>query len=328
MKDIITFGAASWDIFLGEAESCVVQNGAESSKNICFSLGSKVEIKDIYFSTGGGGTNTAVGFAVQGFKTAYCGKVGKDIAGSEVIKDLKKFKVDCSLISKTDKKPTNHSVIINVSSEGDRTILVYRGASDFLSAEEIPWKKIKSKWFYVAPFSVKSIETIEAIADFAKKNNIKIAFNPSISQIIENPHFIYRIIKKIDVLILNQEEASSLVKIPYSEEGEIFQKIDEICDGVAVMTKGSKGATVSDGRFVYAASAPEVGIVDKTGAGDSFASGFISNFMRTSGDIEKSLALGIANSISCIQDIGAKTGLLSQKAGLGNMDIEIKKQKL
>ena len=55
----------------------------------CFPLGSKIEVKEIVMTTGGG-TNTAVTFGRQGFKTACVGVVGNDVIGEEVLAELKK----------------------------------------------------------------------------------------------------------------------------------------------------------------------------------------------------------------------------------------------
>jgi len=53
--------------------------------------------------------------------------------------------------------------------------------------------------------------------------------------------------------------------------------------------------------------------VDRTGAGDSFGSGFVSGLIRFEGDIENAIQLGIANANSCLQEQGAKNGLLEKK---------------
>jgi sugar/nucleoside kinase (ribokinase family) len=83
---------------------------------------------------------------------------------------------------KKKEKKTNTSIIIS-SSGGDRTILVYRGASDILSGKDIPWKKIKkTKWIYLAPLAGALCDTFEEIVNFASENKIKIAVNPSIQQ--------------------------------------------------------------------------------------------------------------------------------------------------
>lgn len=325
MFDIITFGSATFDVFLRPKKFEIVKDKKFiTGKGICFNLGSKVNIEDIYFSSGGGGTNTAVTFAKQGFKVAYCGTVGDDIFGKEVIEELEKFGVDCQFISKTKLKATNFSVILNSSLKTDRTILVYRGASEILDEKDIPWQRLKAKWFYLAPFSGKLCKLTPDIVNFARKNKIKVAFNPGNSQFFLPKKTIEGIIKKVDVLILNQEEASLLTKIPYQKEKAIFSKIDEICPGIAIITKGPKGIVASDGIYIYRSGVPNTKVVDRTGAGDSFASGFISGFIRE-GNIEYAIQLGTANATYCLKKIGAKNGLLKKGEKFGKVNVKINK---
>ena len=86
--DIVTFGSASWDVFLKSKSISVAKSKKfVSGEGICFNLGSKIEMDSICFNSGGGGTNAAATFVNQGFKTAYIGMVGQDLAGEEIIKD-------------------------------------------------------------------------------------------------------------------------------------------------------------------------------------------------------------------------------------------------
>lgn len=313
MFDVITFGSATRDIFLRPKKLKIITNKKfVTGKGICFNLGSKVGVEDIYLFSGGGGTNTVVTFSKQGFKTAYCATVGDDISGQEIIKELKKLRVSCQFVLKTKLKPTNHSVILNSGSKTDRTILVYRGASELLGKKDIPWKKLKTKWFYLAPLSGKLCNITEDIINLVYKNKIKIAFNPGNCQLALPPKTLKRILKKVDVLILNQEEASLLTKIPFQKEKKIFEKIDELCPGIAIMTKGVNGVVVSDGKELYRAKTPKIKVVDRTGAGDSFGSGFVSGLMKSKGNIEYAIQLGLANSASCLKKWGAKNGLLKK----------------
>ena len=208
-------------------------------------------------------------------------------------------------------KPTNHSIIFNLSQK-DRTIIAYRGASELLAREDIPWDKMGSRWFYLAPLSGLACETSKSIINFAKEKEIKIAFNPGTFQISLPGKILSEILSKIDILILNQEEASFLTKIPFIKEKEIFEKIDKMCPGIAIMTKGAKGVVASDGRYFYSANVLKTKVVDKTGAGDSFGAGFVSGFIKANGDIGYAMQLGIANSASCLQQWGAKNGLLGE----------------
>ncbi|MFA5355670.1 MAG: carbohydrate kinase family protein [Candidatus Paceibacterota bacterium] len=310
--DIITFGSATRDIFLRSDDFLVVgQKKFVTGKGLCLSLGSKIDIDEIHFLTGGGGTNTAAGFSNQGFKTAFCGMVGEEAAGEEIIKELKSFKVNTDFILKTRKKPTNYSVILS-SGIRERTILTYRGASGELTDKDIPWLKLDSKWIYLAPLSGEMSNLSEKIVNFAKRKGIKVAMNPGSSQLSLPKETLGRILRKVDVLLLNQEEAAILTKIPYENEIGIFKKLDEMVHGICVMTKGPKGAVASDGESLYSADILKVKAFDWTGAGDSFASGFLSGFIRFKGSIEGAMQLGIANSASCLTELGAKKGLLKK----------------
>lgn len=316
MYDIITFGSGTRDIYLISDDFLIAgEKKFVSRKGICLSLGSKTEVKDILFRTGGGGTNTAVTFKNQGFKVAFCGMVGKDFGGQQIIGELKRKGVDTKFVFQTKEKPTNYSVILT-SAGKERTILVYRGASGLLGKKDIPWLKDSpspvAKWFYLAPLSDKLCNIFEDLVNFAYKNKIKIAVNPGNCQLSLPKVQLKRIFKKIDILILNQEESSLLTKIPYQKDKEIFKKLDNWVDGIVIMTKGVAGAVVSDGKFIYKAKAPRIKVVDRTGAGDSFGSGFVSGFIKK-GDISFAIQLAIANSSACLSEWGAKEGLLKEK---------------
>jgi ribokinase len=325
MLDIITFGSATWDVFLQlESFEAIKNKKFISGQGICFNLGSKIGIKEIKFNSGGGGTNTAATFSRQGLKTAYCGAVGDDISGGTIIKELRELGVDVGFACRKREKPTNYSVILNSGEERDRTILVYRGASELLCDKDIPWEKLKEvtpKWFYLAPLSGRPAELTEKIVNFAKKNKIRIAFNPGNSQLTMPAKTLKRVLSKVDVLFLNQEEASLLTEVPYKKEKEIFKKIDEICPGIAVMTKGPQGACVSDGQYIYQARPPKIKVLDRTGAGDSFASGFISGLIKKN-NIEAAIQLAIANANSCLRKIGAKNGLLEKGEKFTKVKVE------
>jgi len=340
MFDIITFGSATRDIFLKSKDFKVAGQkkiftraaakgeedlSSSSERGFSLSLGLKINVDGIYFYSGGGGTNTAATFVKQGFKTAFCGLVGKDEAGEKIIKELKERGINSGFVSMTGKKPTNHSIILSLNGR-ERTILAYRGASGELSKKDIPWQKLKAKWLYLAPLSGRAVPLFEDLVDFAKKKKMKIAANPGNSQLSLPEKKLTGILKKIDVLILNQEEASLLAGLPANKEKEIFRKIDELCPGIAIMTKGSAGAVVSDGQYLYRAPALKTKEIEVTGAGDSFASGFVSGLIKKNGDVEYAVQLAVANASACLKKIGAKNGLLS--AGRKFKKVRVAKEKL
>jgi len=325
--DIITFGSATQDVHIKSKAFKILEEGKdvsttfESGKGICLPFGSKIEVEDIIFTSGGGGTNTAAGFAKQGFRTAFCGAIGADVSGLEIIMELKHLRVDTRFIVKKKAKHTNYSIVMSNNS-GERTILAYRGASDMLDKKDIKWKRIKKvKWFYSAPLTGSLLESFGEIVSFAKANNIKVAVNPSKQQLSLPVEEIKNIFSKIDVLFLNQEEASFLTKTgapgsPGARPGTQIENLSALVpNGVAVITRGADGVVVCDGKYIYSAKPdPERKVVDTTGAGDSFASGFLSDFIRSNGDIEKAIQLGLANSAANLSQVGAKNGLLDKNS--------------
>lgn len=310
--DIITFGSATKDIYLkSDKFRPVHKKEFVTGKGICLASGSKTEAEEIFLSSGGGGSNAAATFANQGFKAGFCGAVGQDCFGDMIINELKERKVGVDLIKRVKDKPTNLSVFLAYP-EADRTILVYRGASDSLAKKDIPWAKIRqAEWFYLAPFAGKLVGLTEELMNFAKKNKIKVAFNPGYNQLTLPRKTLTRILGKVDVLILNREEASLLTKIPYRKEKEVFRKLDEMVKGIVIMTKGPGGATVSDGRYLYLA--PSLGLkgVDTTGAGDSFGAGFVAGLIKKN-DVIFAIQLAMANSSFNIRFWGAKEGILKK----------------
>ena len=330
MFDIITFGSATRDTFLRlKKDSFQIWEESKfvTGKALCFPLGSKVFIEDLKVSTGGGGTNAACTFSNQGFKVAYCGKIGEDNRGEAILTELKRFKVDTGFLKKDKKYLTAYSIILSLPQE-ERTILIYRGACHFLEKEDIPWQKIKNtKWFYLAPLSEKSSQVFPDLIEFAKKNNIKVAVNPGNTQINLGEKILNPLFRKVDVLLLNKEEASGLSKISQGDDRDLIKKLISLTPGIIVMTKGKEGSLVSDGKHIFEAKVPSVLPLEKTGAGDAFGSGFLSGLLEKN-NIEYALQLATANATSCIQKIGAKNGLLKKGEWGSWPKVKVKKTKL
>lgn len=319
--DVATFGSATRDAFIRSEGQVIQSDEFTTHKGLCFPLGSKVSVSDLFFTVGGGGTNTAVTFAKQGLKTAYIGKVGKDLAGRDVINVLDGFGVETEFIQTTMERRTNFSVVLDAEKE-DRTILVYRGASNTLKPQEIP-TSLKADWFYLAPFPKSSEDTFHKIIDLAKRKASKVAINPSKGQ-LKSKKFIDRI-NDFDVLLVNQEEASILTGIDYEKEGQIFEKIDSLFRGIFVMTKGPDGLTVSDDENIYKVdTTPKKEVADRTGAGDSFGSGFVSGLVKGF-SIEEAIQLGVANATNCLTEKGAKNGLLKERDSYEKVEVKIEK---
>ncbi|MEK7630327.1 MAG: carbohydrate kinase family protein [Patescibacteria group bacterium] len=317
MFDVVTIGTATRDVFLTSPLFKVLKDpkhllalGFKTGEAECFALGGKLDVNKPIFTLGGGAANAAVTFARQGLKAAVVIKLGDDNLGEAVMSDLKKEKVT-PLVSLDKNVGTAYSTIL-ITPEGERTILVYRGASADFKKKEIPFSKLRANWAYIVPGNIDLSLMREIIADLRKKG-ISIAMNPSKHYVEMGATKLKDILNKIQLVIMNREEASILTNLDYKKERAIFKKFDELVHGIAVLTDGRNGSMVSDGRYIYRAGVfKDKKVVDRTGAGDAFGSGFVAGLIQKH-DINHALRVASANATSVVEQIGAEEGILRRK---------------
>jgi ribokinase len=297
MFDIVTFGSAVVDVF-------VDTNISEKKDFISYPIGSKILIKNLKFDIGGGGTNTAVAFSRFGLRTGYLGKLGDDENGNKILDLLKKEKI--TFLGKISKEQTGYSIILD-SKDGERTILTYKGVNDALAPTEI--QSFKTKWLYFSSLLGKSFETQVNLAKSLSIQGVKIAFNPS-EYLIKNKN-LKSLLKVIDVLILNKEEAELLSE--QKTQTKVISALHSFGPRIVVITNKNKEVIASDGIKIYSMQPHKnIKAVERTGAGDAFASGFVAGII-VGKSIEDSLKLGIEESEAVIKYFGAKNNLIRRK---------------
>lgn len=328
MFDIITIGTATRDIFLKSPLFKIVKGdiklkkfGIINGEATCFGLGAKIDVDEAFFEFGGGATNTAITFSRQEFKAGAFIKTGEDEYKNLISNRLKKEKV--SVFCSADKNKKTALSVILIAPDGERTILVYRGASESLKADDVINKNPKAKWAYIAPGKMDFNETKKLI-DYLHKKKISIAINPSKLLIQKGLKKLEPVLKKVRVLILNREEAAYLTGIKYDNKKSIFKKLDAAVGGITLMTDGRSGSWVSDNNILYEADTFKgLKIVDETGAGDAFGSGFVAGLIHRNElckkglchtkNIEYAIRLGSANAASVVEYIGSQKGILTKK---------------
>lgn len=329
MYDVITIGTATYDVFLRSELFKTIKDphfnkkmGFPTGKAECFAFGGKIDVEEPVMVSGGGATNAAVTFARQGLKTGAVYRVGKDVFGDLVNKELIKEKV--KVLGTADKKlKTGYSTLL-LAPEGERSILVYRGAACCLATKDTPLSKMKSSWFYIVPSTI-DLKVMRAMVDYAWKNNILVAMNPSKFYVQAGWTVLESLMKKIAVLIMNREEAAYLTGVDYEKRDDIFDKLLQLRrgQGITVMTDGPDGVWVTDGKSVYRAGIfKENQLVDRTGAGDGFGSGFVAGLILggkknkkgvdQGGVIKEAIRLASANATAVVEQVGAKAGILTK----------------
>lgn len=322
--DVITIGTAARDA-LAKSESFRSTDDSHGSGRLeCVPLGAKIEIENLAFSSGGGAVNAAVTFARQGFKTGIVARVGDDASGDDVRRDLAHEHIDISRLIVDRKAPTAFSIVLS-SSSGERSVMTHHGAATRWSPDDFHRKPLDARWLYVSSLGG-DFEALREIFSIARRHRMKIAMNPGMAE-ARLPHKLVPFLQNIDVLIMNREEGAKLTGVSGNDMKEIFRRIDELQPGIFVLTDGRNGATISDGRRIYETGIfREKRLVDKTGTGDAFASGFVAGIIRRfedrptapmkdvrAEDIAYASRLGMANAAAKVEGMGSQYGLLRKE---------------
>lgn len=317
---VICIGAAVQDVFLlGKIFRSHRDEDGDRVQE--FELGSKNDVEEVIFSTGGGATNAAVTFARQGMHAFYMGKVGNDVAGRAVLEALHQDDVDTSLVAVADKTGTGYSVLL-LAPSGERTILTYRGASTHYDLKTHDFHDQKADWIYLSSFEG-NFEALETIFEYAKSHDIKIAMNPGKKELAEKTR-LKKLLPGLSVLSANKQEMQMLFR------GDSLVELATVASEtvpVVIVTDGPGGAAACDGQKIVRAGMYEnVPVVDRTGAGDAFSSGFVA--MIAKGEtLEHAIRFASANSTSVVSKIGAKTGILHEGVRLHEMPMRIRNLK-
>lgn len=303
--DVIAVGSATIDCFVGLPVDF---------RNIRH--GSKLLIEDISLLTGGGATNVAVGLRRLGLRTGFIGEVGDDHSAHIIRRDLDREGVDF-LVEQHSRHETAYSVILE-SKGKDRAILVYKGASSYLHPEEVRGIDKDADWYYFSSMMGASLNTLKKLANYARKNSIRVFFNPSSYTIKRCRKEMDSILSATTMISVNKEEAQALVRSRSKDPRTLLEKMKDLGPEVCIITDGDKGAYAFDGESHLHVPARKTRIVDTTGAGDSFNSGFLGAYMikeKLGGKerLRAAMKAGIANSSAVIKKVGAKEGLLTRR---------------
>ena len=320
-RDVIAIGSTVWDTYFETNFEIAKWPKAPLGKAIIIPFGEKFGAENIYSTLGGNAANASITFARQGLRTGIFTKIGHDVTGEALRRIWKKERIDARLVEVSD-LPTGSSVLL--LQNGDRSIITYHGAIDEFTLRGVNLNNLRSKWWYVS-LPGDSYKTFDRLLAYARKNKIKVALNPSFKHISgAGKKKLLTQLKLISFLVVNGEEASAITGIPIKKERDVFKKLDELVSGIVAVTYGSRGVTVSDGKFMYKAGIfKNKKLIDRTGAGDAFGSGFVSGLIRKKeklGDngpkvenVEYAIRLASANSTLVVEHIGASEGAITKR---------------
>ena len=252
-------------------------------------------VQPIKETAGGSAANTVSTLAKLGLKTGYIGKIADDPKGKIFKKDL----LDNSIFYNTDfldkgYTETTGKCIVLITPDKERTMNTYLGATEFLTDVDIDEELIaQSEWLYLEGYRFdgqKSKKAFYKAIEIAKKNKTKIAITLSDRFCVDRHRsdFIYLLNVSADMVFCNEDELKSLYQIEDIEKAKEF--IDDSI-GCVACTCAERGAYLFHGSSTSEISTKKVAVVDTTGAGDSFAAGFLYGLSKNF-TFEKCAALG------------------------------------
>jgi ribokinase len=317
MKKIICIGSACKDIFFPTSEGNVINTPDDltSQAKISFELGAKYKVENRFEAIGGCAANVASGLSRLGEEAICYSKVGDDVMGEWIRKELEKSGVNISLVETETNFQSDLSSIIIDKNSGERVIFSNQKVNGTLKIEE---DKIEdAEWIFIGDLHGEWEKHLDEIFAVAQKNGIRVAFNPRQSNIHDNAEKITAMMSSAEVVFLNKDEAIEIAQIVVSDESQanlnneefLIKKIKELGMDAIVLTDGKNGVWGCIGEEIVHVEASKEKAVDSTGAGDAFASGFLASYIKDN-ELGECLRWGIANGGSVVNFYGGTAGLL------------------
>lgn len=309
--DVLSVGDIVTDAFIQLEDDEAVTYENEQGKWLAMLFGTKLPFKDVeVVQAVGNASNAAVSFARLGLKTEFATNVGGDQEGRDMLAVLQKEHVDTRLVHINPGKKSNYHYGLRYKEE--RTLLIKHEEYDY------HWTPIRPadmpKWLYFSSISQNALEYHGQVADWLEQHpEVKLAFQPGTFQMEAGVERLKRIYQRTEVLILNREEAVTVGGGDHGNVHDLIDKLHALGPKTVIVTDGPDGAYASDGEQrlkmpLYPDPAPPV---ERTGAGDAFASTFVAALIKGNA-LEGALQWAPINSMSVVQKVGAQAGLLSE----------------
>lgn len=310
--DVISVGDIVTDDFIKLLDEEAHTYTNENGDWLAMPFGTKVPFHHSEIIAGvGNAANAAVSFARLGLKSGMVTNVGDDHHGHDMIRSLRKNKVDTRFVHVHSDKGSNYHYVLWYKEE--RTILIKHEEYDYywphLTPREVP------RWIYFSSISKNALDFHDDLADWLDRHeDVKLAFQPGTFQIEAGTHRLHKIYKRSEVLVLNREEAAEVGGGNHSDVHDLINKLHELGPKIVVVTDGPDGAYASDGQNKYKMPPypdPKPPF-ERTGAGDAFTSTFVAALIKGN-TVEGALQWAPINSMNVVQDVGAQRGLLTEE---------------
>ncbi len=311
--DFVAIGDIVIDAFiqLNKDAADVSQDMDTGRQTLHMPFGNKLPYDDVVvINAVGNSPNAAVSAHRLGLKTALITNLGQDRNGKDCLEALRQEGVHTDYVKLHEGKKTNYHYVLRYGPE--RTILIQHEKFPYTLPEFVE----PPRYLYFSSIGEHGLPYHFEIAKYVKEHDTKLVFQPGTFQIKLGYEALKELYEVTDIFFCNKEEAQEILNTNEQHVPILLRKFKELGLRLPVITDGAKGAYVVDENNqawhmpMYPDPAPPV---DRTGAGDSFASTFTAAIILGKTPAE-ALTWGPVNSMSVVQYIGAQERLLSQEA--------------
>ena len=254
--------------------------------------------------SGGSVANSIVGLSQLGNKVGFIGKISDDDFGQKYEIGLKKENVEYIYSKKKELLPTGTCLIL-ITPDSERTMFTFLGTAGKINANDINASEVKkSEMTFLEGYLWDEGDPKKAF-DKAIENSNKVAMSLSDKFCVDRhkQHFLELVKNRLDITFANEEEIMSLIN------AKNFDDVINFCKQIKkliVITRGQKGAiSINDNEVNEVGIKKNLNIIDLTGAGDLFASGYLHGYINNFSQ-KDCLEKGTEMSSKIIQKIGAR----------------------
>jgi len=307
--DFVAVGDIVTDAFIELDKAWVETDNPAGEKELCMKFGDKLPFKDVVVVPAvGNSPNAATSAHRLGLNAGLVTNTGDDAFGIEQIKALKKEGINTKYVLVHKDKKSNYHYVLRLGAE--RTILVKHTEFPY----SFPEISRAPSFMYLSSLAENSLDFHLQIAEYLKKNpTVKLAFQPGTFQIQLGYEALKDLYAHTYLFFCNVQEAQRILNSTESDIKVLLQNLKALGPQIPIITDGPNGAyALYENKILSVPMYPDVKEpVDRTGAGDSFAS-TITSALALGRPFEEALLWGPINSMSVVQYIGAQAGLLTR----------------
>lgn len=265
--------------------------------------GEETFVLDFEEAPGGSAANTTVGLARLSLKTGFIGKVGTDHEGQLLLYDFRKEGVNTDGVI-VAKEGRSGVVAAYVDKKGQRALYVHPSVNDSIRLEEVDLDYARhTDFMHLTSLDQKPFEVQKEIV--RELDDVRFSFDPGEIYARMGLPALRSILKRSFVVMPSEAELRMLTGQGWKNGAA---RLLEQGARIVAVKLGERGCYVTDGRDNHLIAPFKVKVVDTTGAGDAFCSGFLYGLVKNK-DLYDCGRLGNLVASKCITEVGARKGL-------------------